>query len=350
MIIFLFGQDTFRSREKLYQLKAKFIREIDQTGNNIFILDGKTITLALLNEKISPRSLLISKRLVIIEDIFLNKNSAVLAEVANLLKEKNSVLEDTIIIFWESNIFTKNIRGKSAAYLADASGREKILNKSQNQFFSFLVKQKYTQEFKQLSNTEAVSWAKKQVEAKGGAITYQAVQTLISLIGNDLWQINNEVNKLLNYKEGIEPKLTRGGKPTPIETEDVENLVRGNFDENIFALTDALSNKNKAQATELLEEQIEAGLTESYLMNMIIRQFKILLQIRQGLDSGLSSRKMISELRLHPFIIQKGINQVRNFNFETLKNIFSHLIKIDYQMKTGQADSKVMLNLLVAKI
>jgi len=127
-------------------------------------------------------------------------------------------------------------------------------------------------------------------------------------------------------------------------------LVRGNFDENIFALTDAISNKNNSLAAKLLEEQIEAGLADAYLINMIIRQFRILLQIRQALDSGQSSRQMISALRLHPFIVQKGINQVRRFDLDSLKNILSKLVEIDFKMKTGQADARTMLNLLIARI
>ncbi len=83
---------------------------------------------------------------------------------------------------------------------------------------------------------------------------------------------------------------------------------------------------------------------------MIIRQFKILLQIRQSLDSGLTTRKIMSTLKLHPFIIQKGINQVRNFSLINLKNTLNKLIEIDYLMKTGQAEAKIMLNLFAFKI
>ena len=169
---------------------------------------------------------------------------------------------------------------------------------------------------------------------------------IVSLLGSDLWQIDNEVDKLVNYKLGLEPKMIKGGKPAEIEAQDVEKLVRGQLDENIFALTDAISNKNKGLALKLLEEQYGAGLADTYLMTMIIRQFRILLQTRQALDSGLTSRQIISNLRLHPFVVQKSINQVRNFNLQTLKDILNKLTQIDYRVKTGQADVRTMLDLL----
>ena len=345
MIIFLYGEDTYQSRQKLKQLREKFIREVDPSGSSLTVLNGETVKIKQIGESIGPGALLAKKRMIIIEDLFTNKDQTILNKVYEYLKNKKS--EDNIVIFWDHSIKTKKTRNKEAPVKIDASGRERPLTKQQSQLFKFLDKQKYTQQFNQLSNTEATAWTKKEAEKRGSKITYQAAQLLTGLVGSDLWQINNELDKLLSYKSGQEPGTA---KAAAIEVEDVEMLVRGNFDENIFALTDAISNRNQAIATKLFEEQIEAGLADAYLINMIVRQFRILLQIRQALDSGMSSRKIINTLKLHPFIVQKGINQVRRFNLDSLKNILSKLVEIDFKMKTGQADAKTMLNILIAKI
>lgn len=353
MIIFLYGEDTFRSRQKLKELKNKFIHDIDPNGSSLTVLDGKNIDIKQINDSVGTRSLLAKKRMVIIEDIFLNKTKIIFEDVLRYFKKTREDKDDNIIIFWDSGIKSKKINNKKNILLINSSGKEKTLTGEPLKLFNFLSKQKLIQEFNLLSNPETVIWIKKQFGARKVIITNQAIQVLISLIGNDLWQINNEVNKLINYKLGLEPKLISSEqrtKPTTIEIEDIKKLVKGNFDESIFALTDAISNKNKILIAKLLEEHYEAGLTDSYLINMIIRQFKILLQIRQSLDSGLTTRKIMSTLKLHPFIIQKGINQVRNFSLIDLKNILNKLIEIDYLMKTGQAEAKIMLNLFAFKI
>lgn len=346
MIIFIYGEDSFRSARKVKELKNKFLSEVDKSGNSLSMLDGSDADMRKINEKVSTSSLLAKKRMIIIENIFSNKN--ILEEALEYFKNKEE--SDNIIIFRENILKTKRKGQKIDILKVDSSGREKPLTKKESQFYKFLSSQKFVQEFKTLSNLELSSWIKKEVEEKGGKISLRAVQTMIGLIGDDLWQIDREINKLINYKSGQNPKLTEGGEPDHIDVADVEEMVRGNFDENIFALTDAISIRNRAQATKLLEEQYSAGLTDSYLINMIIRQIKILLQIRQALDQGHSSRKIISELHLHPFIVQKGINQVRNFNLETLKRILEKLIEVDYQMKTGRAEAKLLLNLLIGKI
>jgi DNA polymerase-3 subunit delta len=83
---------------------------------------------------------------------------------------------------------------------------------------------------------------------------------------------------------------------------------------------------------------------------MFIRQFRILLQIRQAVDSGLSQRQIANLLKLHPFVLQKGLAQANNFNLTNLKSIFSQLVKIDYLVKSGRGDYLTGLNLLVVKL
>ena len=138
--------------------------------------------------------------------------------------------------------------------------------------------------------------------------------------------------------------------PVEIGDEDIKTLVQGNFSENIFSLTDAISAKNKPLAINLLDELIKSGLDGRYLLNMLIRQFRILLQIRQAIDNGLDKGQITKLLKLHPYVTQKGLEQARNFNLTILKNIFSQLIKIDYLSKSGQGDYLINLNMLVARV
>lgn len=347
MIIFLYGENSFLSRQKLKELKNKFIKEVDPSGNSLAIIDGAKTTLSAIHEQISPSSLFASKRMVVVEDIFLNKDSDIFEKLINNLKKKKE--EDNVIIFWDSTVKSKKTGVKKSLFIIDSQGQEKNMPVALKKFFDFLAKQKYVQEFKDLNSNELIGWIRREVESRGGKINFQAINLLVSLVGNDLWQLNNEIDKLVSYKLGQEPKLVSGGAPPTIDMQDVENLTRGNFDQNIFALTDAISSKNKAQAISLLEKEFEAGVNDVYLLSMIIRQFKILLQIRQALDSGLTSRKIISTLKLHPFVVQKGINQVRNFSLSQLKKIIPKLIQADKNLKTGKTDIRTILDLLLVQ-
>ncbi len=334
MIIFLYGEDTYRSREKLKELRDKFIRDVDPSGNSVVMIDGGKTTLDKFNEAVAAPSLFAKRRMIVIDGIFENKSKTVQDAIFDYFRKKE-----------------KNAKGKSAddniIVFRDGIGGEKH---KANKLFKLLLKQQFVQDFKPLSNTQAAEWVKRAVGERGGSIRNEAAVHLVSLFGSDLWRISNEVNKLVNFKRGQQPELLADGQEVLIEVADVDNLVRGSADENIFALTDAISQKNKSLALKLFEQEIEAGVTESYLITMITRQFRILLQVREALNQGHTNRKMLSLLKLHPFVIQKATAQVRNFPLETLKAIMNELVAIDYRMKTGRADAKSGLSLLIAKI
>jgi DNA polymerase III subunit delta len=344
MIIFFYGENTYKIRQKIKELKNKFINEIDKSACSIINIDGKSVVMQEINEKISPQSLLASKRMIIIENLFLNKNKDILDEVYGFFSQNKSYQENNIIIFNEPSLKTKKIGMKKIAQI-DAGDNERNLNKKEVKLYQFLTEQKFQQEFKNLSNTEAAEWLRKEAEALGAAVSNKTAQALVGLAGNDLWRLDGELKKLFSYKSGL-----ADDDKVEIKEEDIAEMVIGNFDENIFQLTDAIASNNKSRALQLIEDQLGGGLNENYLLTMVIRQFKILLQIKLELAAGKGERKISSDLGLHPFVVQKGVAQAKNFDLEKIKTAINQLIKIDYLMKTGQADIKTMINLLILKI
>lgn len=341
MIIFIFGEDTFRGSKKIKELQRSFLEKKGGGEDSLSFLNGAEASLGEINEKASASSLFSSgnKRMIILENSFANPQ---LKEISEYFEGKEKKEEDNVIIFSEPRVKTKKKRAKTQTVFLDSAGWEKPLTKKQQEWLQFLKKSQFSQEFALLSNTQATQWARGEVKARGGEISNRALELLISLVGNNLWQLNGEIDKLVNYKKNEKEKT--------IEVEDVEELVEGLFDQDIFALTDAISNQSKDVAIRLLEKQYFAGVNEHYLLNMIIRQVKILTQIRQALDSGHTSRKINSELGLHPFVVQKGINQVRKFRLDSLKKALNKLVEIDYFLKSGQGEAKILLDLFVLKI
>jgi DNA polymerase-3 subunit delta len=322
MIIFLYGADTFRSRRFLHELQDKFTRDVDPGASSLNLVDGATASLSDLNEKITTGSLFVKKRLIVIENIFKNKQDKLLTELANYLK-KLTDSSDNIIIFRDEELDTKNKPVRAAA----------------KKLFTLLTQQPYTQEFLPLANNQLLAFIKKEAGQYGHEMAAAAAAALINLTGGDLWLIASSLKKLAFASE---EKI--------ISLALVKELVAGAYDENIFGLTDALSAKNRKLAATLLAEQYAAGLSDEYLLTMLIRQFKILLQLRSALDHQLSPGEMASRIKLHPFIIKKGLLQARNFTAAALKNYLDRLINLDYLNKTGRGNVKTELTLLISEL
>lgn len=322
MIIFAYGADTFRSRRFVQELKNKFTRDIDPLAQSLSIIDGQAATLKEINEKINTGSLFVQKRLIAIDNIFKNKKADIFLSLTEYLKDL-SAATDTIVIFRDEELDT----------------REKPLKADAKKFFAFLCKQQYSQEFSALSGIQLLAFIKKELSVYEKEIETAAANLLINTASSDIWIIINELNKLAHYTAN---KI--------ITINDVKELGASSFNENIFGLTDALSSKNRKLALSLLEEQYAAGLSDEYLLTMLTRQFKILLQIKEALESKTSQSDMAGKLKLHPFIIKKGLMQAKNFSGSDLKNYLNRLIRLDFLNKTGQGHIKTELMLIISEL
>lgn len=339
MIIFLHGEDDFRIKRKLSELKEKFRKDVDPSGEAIVSFDGIKFVFDDFNTAVNSGSLFVRRRMIIVENVFQNKDKEIFSKLLDFVKKDkvdlkeqgesdNNPQEGNILIFFDENIGAHP-------------------TKVRKELWQHLASSKFSQEFKKLTNTEINSWIKKEASRLGAEISIQVSTELASILENDLWRIQSELEKLVNYKEGM--KLLDGGV-LEIGKEDVENMSKGAFDNNIFAFTDAIGSKNKTLALRLFEEQMQSGISFDYLLTMTIWQFKRLLQVRQALDLGYGARKITTDLKIHSFVVQKSINQVRTFELEYLKNILRELVDINKKIRESGAEPKMLMGLFIAKL
>jgi DNA polymerase-3 subunit delta len=68
---------------------------------------------------------------------------------------------------------------------------------------------------------------------------------------------------------------------------------------------------------------------------MIIRHFRILIQVKDLLDQGMKRAIIASTIGEKPFVVGITMNQAQNFSFEKLKTIYRALLDMDTKLKTG---------------
>ncbi|MFH1225682.1 MAG: DNA polymerase III subunit delta [bacterium] len=333
MIFFLYGEDTYRSRQKLKELKTAFVAKHDQGGLNITHLDGEKLDIEKFRNAVSGSSFLASKRLIIVEN-FLSKNKGqkVFEEINDYLYANKELPKDNSLIFWESESFAKK------KFIAK---KDKKSTPKKNPLLGNLLKEKYFRAFDLLTNAKVVNWIQRKINPPAGEkkinISADALQALIAYIGNDLWQLNQDLEKLMAYCQGRD-----------IAVNDVELLVKAKFNDNVFHLADAIGQKNKKLALRLLSDQLNSGNSFDEMFPMIIRQFRILLQIKEKVDNGFPTTHLASELNLHSFVVQKALVQALRYKLPQLKKIYGQLLDIDRQRKTGLNRPEILLDLLIA--
>jgi DNA polymerase-3 subunit delta len=323
MILFLYGEDSYRSRHKLKQIEDKF-KKSDKSRINFVKIDGERAAWREIEKEITAPPFLHDKKLIVVENL-LRKRGQKFDEAVEFLKQQE-IPVGTVLVFYEEE---------------PPDERTAI--------FKFLNKPKQAEKFNLLDPARLPAWITAAAEERGVKIDRAAAGLLAELVGPDLWQANNDLDKLAAY-------CRKAGK---IGANEVNLFVRGKFDENIFALTDAIAAKNRRAAFRILNEQIEAGLKETQIFFMLARQFRLLLQIKEIVaknysflspsDPNLKS-KIAAELKLHPFVVQKTLQQIKNYSIPELKKIYKNLLNIDMKMKRTRTSPRLLLDLFFAQV
>ncbi|MEI8343615.1 MAG: DNA polymerase III subunit delta [Candidatus Moraniibacteriota bacterium] len=323
MFIFLYGTDSFRSAEKLSLLKNNFL-EKDSSGSGLSFLDyGENgITTDQLKDLLSASGLFSTKKLLIIKNAIGAQMPEKQKEVLTLLKKNAGLTEDadTVLIFFEAGNPKKN-----------------------GALYKFLFANAKKQEFAPLEGLKLSNWALSYLQENfpTKTIDKRALDLLVASTGSDLYLLSNEISKLANYKNSTEM----------INVIDVELLVKSRLDSTVFQTIEALTSGNKARALTLLHEQIENGEDIFYLLSMYTYHVRTLVKIGDCFFSGITAPAQIAQAtKLHPYVIQKSLYQLRNLSQEKVKSILRSLADIDYQAKTGKINPIQALDTFIVSL
>ncbi|EKE15620.1 MAG: hypothetical protein ACD_11C00116G0007 [uncultured bacterium] len=321
MLLFLYGEDLFRSKEKLNELKQKFIEKNASSSVLTFDFSEKTANERDFLESLRASGLFSERKLIIVLDFLKNVPTEIQKSVLESLK-KTSNLEndqDLIVIFYESSEPKKNLS-----------------------FFKYLHTKAKKQSFPLLQGFSLSNWAEEYAKKISPEISFSknTLELLVSYTGNNLYLLKNELEKLVAFKQQGE-----------ITQDDVNQLVKAGIQSTVFEAIEALFGGNKGKALSLLHQQLEKGEDPFYMLSMYIYQIRTLLKISSAYQDGNTSAPMIAkQTGLHPFVAQKSLSQIRNISLEKLKNIYKELEKIDFQSKTGKESLILLLDKFIASI
>ena len=309
MILFLYGEDSFTSQNKLHDYIAKF-KKTDPAGMNLQIMDVGGFDMEKFKDSITAQAFMGQGRMVVLKN-FLSSGKKGDQELVMKFLDDQNVAASNLLLFFESGELDK---------------RKKL--------FKYLKKQK-SQEFKRPQGGQLNTWVREKFATRKRQVEPQAVSKLVAFVGDDLWQMYNEIDKLSNY----------AGAERAVTASDVEKLVHAKLDDQIFHLVDALGAKNKAEALRLLHEHLDLGEHPLYIFTMIVYQFRNLITI---VSCGDSRPDVIAkETGMHPYVVKKTLAQSRHYRLDYLQKIYAKLLDIERKMKREDVDELVLLDTFV---
>ena len=311
MIIFFYGEDTYRLHQKIKTLKERFI-SASLGDTNLAILDGGKVTFDEFTRQILAMPFLAKTRLVIVENIMKGKSaSRGLDKIPEALKK---VPSSTVLVFVEEGIPDRR-----------------------TSLFKRLSKEKL-EEFHLLEPDQLRRWINREVENRKSKIEPEGVSKLIDYIGSDLWRMVNEIDKLIAYS----------GKITP---DSIDLLVNPQIQSNIFDLIDKIALKNLTESERELYKLLNTGENEIYILSMIVYQYRNLLIIKDFEERiGKNRWAIVKKAGLHPFVVGKCQILTSRYTLDELKKIYRNLLDVDFKIKTGRIESRAALELLIFEL
>lgn len=320
MIIFLYGEDSFLSRQKLGDYRNRFLKKYGPQGD-LTAADAEEKPGVDVAEMTSSRGLFSSVRLVIIKNFISQSGGEKQSQAVSFLKaDKDIPLDkDIVLIFWEKNV-----------------------PKKESALFKFLLKNAKCQEFKRLEGALLFRWMTGCLQEINSEVRLSkvAAEKLAAYSGGNTQLINSELEKLAAFKESGE-----------INESDLDQLVNAKISPTIFEIIEAASGGNKKRALSLLHNQLKNKEDLFYILSMYVYQFRNLLKISEFYWQGMTDRFDIAKKTgLHPYVIQKTLPQLKNFSLEKLKTIYRKLQEIDMEAKTGKVDIALALDKFIVEL
>jgi DNA polymerase-3 subunit delta len=316
------GPDELSCSEALAKLKEQ-MGDPSLADLNTTILNGDSLTLGQLQEVCDALPFMSDRRLVIVHNylsrLSSRKGSADRSMLDSLADYLPTMSDSVRLIFVENETLAKN---------------HPILKLAEKHDAGQVVA------FEGPGRGELAGWIVGRVERLGAGIERNAAEALAFAVGDDLRLLNSEIEKLSTYV----------GDERPITTEDVDLMVPYAGAANVFVMVDAIGRRDGRTALHMLHKLLDENAAPLYLLSMIVRQFRILIQVKELSSQGLATSTIAKRAGLHSFVAEKAQRQAMNFSLAQLELIYVRLLETDLAIKTGQSEDVLALDSLVAAL
>lgn len=194
-------------------------------------------------------------------------------------------------------------------------------------------------EGKPLEERELRQWIQNRGDEYHVRFEGQAQERLMMLTGADLMVMASEIKKLAIH----------AGEGGNVKPDDVDALVARSLEQDIFSLVDGVVKADVAKALSIYKDLLKQKEAPLKIMALMVRQFRILYQVKQMAQKGYGEKMIASQLKLHPYVVKLAGRQVKGFHDMELLKVIDELAELDYRIKTGQINDQLGVELFLIR-
>lgn len=322
-VYFFFGPERFLIQEAIDLFKAHFFSQREDLDFNFHVFFSSQTSAQSVLEKVRTLPWRGQRRLIVYK------------EVEGLKKKE-----------WESlSFYVKNpLASSTLIFVSERTYKVKKSIKEGDIPFFYLGKKVGLFEAKTIYEDQIPFWVDFFSKRKGLRIHKEAVSFLRQVLRTDLFEIENEVEKLsFNFQE------------EEVSLQDVLEFVSEPRRYSPFELTNAIGERNFVKALSHLRRLLDQGENELLLISLVFRHFRILMEIQEEKKKTVSSK--MPEVKMRSYKVTRGLpefflknyrNQSQLWKESQVQRAFQILQDADRRLKSSFLPSSIwMENLLL---
>ncbi|MDG5786524.1 DNA polymerase III subunit delta [Evansella sp. AB-P1] len=190
-----------------------------------------------------------------------------------------------------------------------------------------------------LTEQELKRWIEERGKESNIQLQDDATESLLMLTGGNLMLLSSELKKIFVFV----------GENGVVTSEVVESLVPRSLEQNVFTLVDGVVKQDINKAWKIYLDLLKQKEEPIKIISLMVRQFRILYQVKQMTQEGYAQKQIAAQLKLHPYVVKLAMGQTRNFQDEELLLLLDQLATMDYEIKTGKIDKNLAVELFFSK-
>ncbi|HJD47517.1 MAG TPA: DNA polymerase III subunit delta [Candidatus Mediterraneibacter norfolkensis] len=307
-IYLLYGEEGYLKR----QYRDRFIKAMLPDGDtmNYAHYEGKNINVREVIDLAETLPFFAERRLIVFEDTGFFKSAG--AELADYIKD---MPDTTYFIFVENEVDKRSKlykAVKSKGYIVELSTQDEGTLKR---------------------------WVQGIVHREKKQISDSVILYFLNKVGTDMENIQRELEKVFCYALDRQ-EITR---------EDIDAVCVTQITNHIFDMVNAVADKNQRKALDLYYDLLALKEPPMRILFLMIRQYRILFQVKGLLGQGYGRKEIASKAGLHPFAAGKYMEQAKRFRMSELRAVMEDGADIEQRVKTGLLTDNLAVELFIVK-
>ena len=192
-------------------------------------------------------------------------------------------------------------------------------------------------EYEKINHYKLSDNVRQAIKRRQATIDEDALELLLSRVGDSLSTVVLEVEKLCLYDKYI-------------TIEGVDKLVSKPLDENVFSLTSAILQKDRQKIFSIYKDLMVLNEEPVKLIVLIAGQLRLMYQVKLLDRKGYNDKEIGKILAINPYRLKYIRQEGKDFDLDELLKRLNDLAKLDEAIKTGKIDKKIGLELFLIKI